>query len=224
MTNYLFSGCMMGQDYDYKKQVEAYGDGLVPARPSELQRMEAYAQEHGFPIVGPACGQLCYQIARMIGARRVFELGSGYGYSTAWFARAVQENGGRVVHHVVWDETLTQMAQGHLSALGFDGLIQYHTGEAVSVLRQTEGPFDLIFNDIDKPGYPDSLPVIEAKLRPGGVLIIDNMIWHERVWDAAYNDAATSGVREFTRRITTSPHWITSLIPIRDGLIVAYKV
>lgn len=211
-------------EYDYKTQVEVYGDGLVPARPSELQRMEAYAQEHDFPIIGPASGQLCYQIARMIGARRVFELGSGYGYSTAWFARAVQENGGGVVHHVVWEEKLTHMAQGHLSALGFDGLIQYHTGEAVSVLRQTEGPFDLIFNDIDKPGYPDSLPVIEAKLRPGGVLIIDNMIWHERVWDATNNDAATLGVREFTRRITTSPNWITSLVPIRDGLIVAYKV
>src|SRR5262245_16389068 len=113
----------MGQEYDYKTQVEEYVDGLVPTRALELEHMEAYARENGFPIVGPASGQLCYQIARMTGARRVFELGSGYGYSTAWFARAVQENGGGVVHHVVWDEKLTQMAQRHLSALGYDGLI-----------------------------------------------------------------------------------------------------
>lgn len=90
-------------------QIQEYLDHLVPARAAELQTMEAYAKETGFPIIGPSAGQLCYQVARMIGARRVFELGSGYGYSTAWFARAVQENlaqggaggGAGVVHHVV---------------------------------------------------------------------------------------------------------------------------
>ena len=207
---------------DYS-ELRDYLDGLVPERPSELQKMEAYAQEHGFPIVGPASGYLCYQLARMIGAQRIFELGSGYGYSTAWFARAVQENGGGAVHHVVWDEGLSQMAQGHLAALGYGDLIQYHVGEAVQALRQTDGPFDLIFNDIDKAGYPASLPVIEEKLRSGGVLVIDNMIWSGRVWDDSDQSKDTIGIRTFTQRITTSPHWIASLIPIRDGLIVAYK-
>ena len=95
-------------------QVRDYLDGLVPARPPELERMEAYAREHGFPIVGPACGHLCYQLARTIGARQVFELGSGYGYSTAFFARAVRDNGGGAVHHVVWDEVLSRRARlGH---------------------------------------------------------------------------------------------------------------
>ena len=204
-------------------KLREYLDGLVPERPSELQKMEAYAQEHGFPIIGPASGYLCYQLARMIGARRVFELGSGYGYSTAWFAQAVQENGGGVVHHVVWDEGLSQMARGHLTALGFADLIQYHVSEAVQALRETGGPFDLIFNDIDKAGYPASLPVIEDKLRSGGILIIDNMIWSGRVWDDADQSEDTVAIRTFTQQITTSPHWIASLIPIRDGLIVAYR-
>src|SRR6476660_2420151 len=93
------------------KHLGDYLDGLVPPRPPEMQAMEAYAQEVGFPIIGPASGYICYQIARMIGARRIFELGSGYGYSTAWFAKAVQENGGREVHQVVWDEQLSQMAR-----------------------------------------------------------------------------------------------------------------
>ena len=84
-------------------EVRRYLDDLVPPRSAELVRMEEHAREIGFPIVGPASGQLCYQITRM-SARPVFELGSGFGYSTAWFARAVQENGGGAVQHVVWDE------------------------------------------------------------------------------------------------------------------------
>jgi predicted O-methyltransferase YrrM len=205
------------------EQVRDYLDSLVPPRPPELQAMEQYAQEINFPIIGPASGYMCYQLARMIGARHVFELGSGYGYSTAWFARAVQENGGGTVHHVVWNDELSQRARRHLGALGFGDIVHYRVGEAVQALRETDGPFDLIFNDIDKHGYPDSLPVIAEKLRPGGVLIVDNMLWHGGIFDAGDHSPDTEGVREFTRRITTDPGWIASLVPIRDGLIVAYK-
>jgi caffeoyl-CoA O-methyltransferase len=205
------------------KDVREYLDRLVPERHPELQAMEAYARENDFPIIGPACGHLCYQIARMIGARRIFELGSGFGYSTAFFAQAVRENGGDVVHHVVWDEALSIRARGHLGAMGFGDLVQYHVGEAVGTLTHTEGPFDLIFNDIDKHGYPESLPVIEQKLRRGGVLIIDNMLWGGRIFDPADTSRDTVGVRAFTRSIRESGAWITSLIPIRDGMIVAMK-
>jgi caffeoyl-CoA O-methyltransferase len=204
-------------------QLRDYVDRLVPPRPAEMQVMEEYARETGFPIIGTASGYLCYQLARMIGATRIFELGSGYGYSTAWFARAVQEQGGGVVHHVVWDEELSQKARGHLGALGYGDIVQYHVAEAVETLRGTPGPFDLIFNDIDKHGYPASLPVIAEKLRPGGVLIIDNMLWHGAIFDDSDQSPATVGVKEFTRLITTDPGWIASLVPIRDGVIVAYK-
>ena len=204
-------------------QVSQYLDGLVPPREPEMLEMEAIAAKTNFPIIGPASGYLCYLVARMAGAKRVFELGSGYGYSTAWFAKAVKENGGGEVHHVVWDADLSKRARGHLSALGFDGLVTYRVGEAVQTLRETEGPFDLIFNDINKEGYPASLEVIESKLRAGGVLIIDNMLWHGRIFDASDQSPATEGVREFTRRITRDPKWIAVLTPIRDGLIVAMK-
>lgn len=204
-------------------EVREYLDDLVPDRPAELTRMEEHAREVGFPIVGPASGQLCYQISRMIGARSVFELGSGFGYSTAWFARAVQENGGGTVHHVVWDEELSARARRHLSALGFDGIVRYHVGEAVAALREAEGPYDVIFNDIDKHMYPDSLPVIEEKLRPGGVLIIDNMLWFGRIFDDADRSEDTEGIRRFTGLITADRGWTVSLVPIRDGLIVAYR-
>jgi caffeoyl-CoA O-methyltransferase len=205
-------------------QLSQYIDGLIPERPPELQAMEAWAKEHDFPIIGPACGYLCYQVARMIGATKIFELGSGYGYSTAFFARALKENGGGVVHHVVWDDELSNRARKHLAALGFHDEVRYHNGEAVQTLRDsTDGPYDLIFNDIDKQGYPAALPVIEERLRPGGVLIIYNMVWHNRIFDQSDQTPDTQGVRAVTTALTTSPKWIASLVPIRDGMIVAVK-
>lgn len=204
------------------EQLSRYLESQVPARPSELQEMEAYAEEHNFPIIGPAAGYYCYLTARMIGAKRIFELGSGYGYSTAWFARAVTENGGGEVHHVVWDEELSQRARKHLAALGYGDLVKYRVSEAVQALSEADGPFDLIFNDINKDAYPQSLTVIEEKLRPGGVLIVDNMLWSGRVFDEDNQEDWTQAIRETTRRITESDRWLGSLVPIRDGLIVAY--
>jgi len=204
-------------------EINHYLDGLVPPRPAEMQTMEAYARKTGFPIIGAASGHLCYLVARMIGARQVFEMGSGYGYSTAWFAKAVQENGGGTVYHVVWDKELSRKAREHLSALGFDGIVQYRVSEAVQALREADGPFDLIFNDIDKDAYPDALPVIADKLRAGGVLVVDNLFWHGEVFDPHNHTQDTEGVREFTRRIATDSKWIASIVPIRDGVLVAYK-
>ncbi len=196
---------------------------LVPPREKEMRKMEAYAKKNDFPIIGPVCGYYCYQLARMIHAKSVFELGSGYGYSTAWFAKAVRENGGGVVHHTVWDEKLSKMARGHLSALGSGDLVRYHIAEAVESLRQTPGLFDIVFSDINKEAYPASLPFIKEKLRGGGLLIIDNMLWSGRIFDKKDASPATEGVREFTRRITGDPDWIVSLTPVRDGIITAYK-
>jgi caffeoyl-CoA O-methyltransferase len=212
----------MSTPFDYDV-VQAYLTSLVPPRPAEMQEMEAYAEKTDFPIIGPAAGYACYQVARMLGARSVFEMGSGYGYSTAWFAQAVQENGGGVVHHVVWDDKLSGMAREHLGRMGYDNIVKYHVSEAIKTLGETPGTFDLIFNDIDKEAYPQSLPLIKAKLRPGGVLIIDNMLWHARIFDIGDKSPATEGVRQFTHAITTDPDWIVSLIPVRDGVIVAYK-
>jgi caffeoyl-CoA O-methyltransferase len=201
-----------------------YIDSLVPSRLPELQAMEDKAEKMDFPIIGPASGYLCYQVARMIGARRVFELGSGFGYSTAWFARAVTENGGGEVYHVVWDEELSHQARTHLAALGYNGIVRYLVGEAVQTLGTTPGPFDLVFNDINKEDYADSLPVIAEKLRPGGVLIVDNMLWHGRIFDGNDKTPATESIHKLTGLLTRSPDWIATLVPVRDGVIVAYKI
>ncbi len=208
------------KDFD---QINDYLYKLVPTRPAEMQVMEDYAEKIHFPIIGPVCGYLCYQVARMINAHSVYEMGSGYGYSTAWFARAVKENGGGKVHHVVWDAELSKSARQHLEKLGYSGLIEYHVAEAIETLEKMTGQFDLIFNDIDKECYPESLPMIREKLRPGGVLIVDNLLWGGRVFESDGTDPDTSGVRQLTRLLTTDPDWISSLIPIRDGMLLAYR-
>jgi caffeoyl-CoA O-methyltransferase len=207
----------------FSDSLRDYLDQLVPPRHPELLAMEAYAREHDFPIIGPASGQCCYVLSRLAGARRIFELGSGYGYSTAWFARAVVENGGGEVHHVVWDQDLSDRARRHLAALGLDGVVRYHVSEAVETLRGTPGQWDVIFMDIDKRGYPGAVPLITERLRRGGILIVDNMLWSGRVFDPANHDEDTEAIRKATERLTRSDEWISTLVPIRDGLLVSYR-
>jgi predicted O-methyltransferase YrrM len=205
------------------ERIDQYLIDLVPRRADELRKMEQVAARTDFPIVGPACGHACYLVARMIGARSVFELGSGYGYSTAWFARAVHENGGGKVYHVVWDADLSARAQKHLAALGYAPWMEYRVGEAIEVLRATPGPFDLMFLDIEKEAYPEALPVIGDKLRPGGVLIADNALRRGGVADPSDRSSSTRAVRRFTRLIADDPAWISTIVPIRDGLLLAWK-
>jgi predicted O-methyltransferase YrrM len=205
-------------------QANDYLNNLVPPRPAELQTMEAQAEKDGFPIIGPACGQVCYQVARMLGATKIYEMGSGYGYSTAWFAYAVRQNGGGAVHHVVWDEQLSQQARAHLGALGYEDIVHYTVREAVDAISQAEGPFDIVFCDIDKHAYPEAIEAAYAKLRMGGALLIDNMLWSGRILDEADQSQNTQAIREATGMLVGNDRWITTILPIRDGLSISYKV
>lgn len=200
-----------------------YLEGVIPARPPILQEMEAYAAERRFPIVGPVVGQLFYLLTRATGARRVFEMGSGFGYSTAWFALAVRDNGGGEVHHVVWDEGLSRQARGYLGRLGLADVVRFSVNEAVAELDRTPGEFDVIFNDIEKDAYPASFPVMKTHLRPGGLLLVDNMIWRGRALDPAVDDPATRGVRDLTRLLFADPDLTGLIVPLRDGVFVGHK-
>ena len=205
------------------ESLDRYLEDLVPARGEELAKMEGEARRSGFPIIGPTCGHFCYLVTRLIGARQVFEMGSGYGYSTAWFARAVQENGGGRVVHTVWEAALSQQARAHLTTLGYADIVEYRVAEAAAELRGTDGPFDLIFLDVDKEAYPAALDVIEDRLRPGGVLLADNMLLSGSILKDGDRSPRTQAVREFTRRIMEGDRWIGSIVPQRDGLLLAYR-
>jgi len=200
-----------------------YLESLVPPRHPVLEEMEDRARRTGFPIVGPAVGQLFYVLTRLCGARRVFEMGSGYGYSTAWFARAVRDNGGGVVHHVVWDPQLSQDARRYLERMDLLSVVQFHVAEAVAHLASVDETFDVVFNDIEKPAYPQALPVIKARLRPGGLLLADNVLWSGRVLDPRVRDESTQALRTFTRAVFEDPEFAATVVPLRDGVLVAYR-
>jgi len=203
--------------------LSVYIEGLIPARDPVLQEMEARARESRFPIVGPAVGQLFYLLTRLGGARRVFELGSGFGYSTAWFAMGVRDNGGGEVTHVVWDDALSRDARAYLERLGLDGLVRFRVGEAVAELRGADGPFDIIFNDIEKEGYPASLPVVKDRLAPGGLMLVDNVVWSGRVLNPAATDPDTRAIRALTRAVADDPEFTTVVVPLRDGVLLARR-
>ena len=107
--------------------------------------------------------------------------------------------------------------------LGLGDQVRYTVGEAVQTLGREGGEFDLIFNDIDKRGYPSALPVIESKLRSGGLLITDNLLWSGRIFDKKNRTPDTQGIRKFTSLVMKSPNWSASIVPIRDGVLVARK-
>lgn len=209
-----------------------YLDAHVPERDAELAAMEEYAKEHGFPIVGPAAGLFLYNIARIVGARRVLELGSGYGYSTAWFAKAVEANGGGTVVHTVWDEDLSRMAREHLGRMGFaeagssagNGTsIEYVVGEALNATKTMSGPFDIVFCDIDKEAYPQAESVAYGLLEAGGLFITDNVLWSGKVVGSDDQDAQTKAIKEFNQKMRDQTKWSSSIVPIRDGLMLGVK-
>jgi predicted O-methyltransferase YrrM len=201
-------------------QVEAYLNQLYAADDPVRSDMEELARQRHFPIVGPLAGRHLYQLARMIGAQRVFELGSGYGYSALYFSRAVGPAGS--VHCTELDAENIRLAEMYLSQAGLWERVTYHQEEATAALRQVGGIWDIIYNDIDKAGYPATIDLAYQHLRPGGLFITDNLLWHGRVFAPA-NDENTRGIVEFTRQLFAHPGFSTTIYPVRDGLAVALR-
>jgi predicted O-methyltransferase YrrM len=199
--------------------IDRYLHDLANPRDSILREMEVLAAERSFPIVGPAVGRLLYLLARMIRARRVFELGSGFGYSAYWFARAVG-GGGKVVLTEGDAERAAEAAE-FLSRGNLANRVQIEIGDGLEIIDSISGEFDIVFNDIDKMDYPRVLEKAAAALRPGGLLISDNMLWFGTVLEEEPTEASTRGVKELTRLLYASDEFETVLIPIRDGVTVS---
>jgi predicted O-methyltransferase YrrM len=200
---------------DYLRRLYDDGD---PVR----REMEDLARQRSFPIVGPLVGRHLAVLTRAIGARRVFELGSGYGYSALHFARAVGEGG--EVHCTELAEENVGLAEGFLTRAGVWDRVRYHREEATAALRRVGGTWDIVYNDIDKDGYPATVELAFTHLRPGGLFITDNVLWSGRVLEGEDDGtAATRGVREFTRRLLAHPGFLTAIDPTRDGVAVALK-
>jgi predicted O-methyltransferase YrrM len=200
--------------------VDDYLYSMLPKRDPVLAEMEDYATEHKIPIVGPAVARVLQQVAMMINARTVFELGSAIGYSTIWWAQAVGDKG-RVIY-TDGDAKNAERARNYFTRAGVSNRITLHTGDALEYLSEQKQEFDIIFNDVDKEDYPRVLRLVAPRLRKGGLFITDNVLWSGCV--AEKNpDARTKAILEFNRKLYDAPQFYTTLLPIRDGLAVALK-
>jgi len=186
-----------------------------------LREMEEYAREHDFPIVGPLVGRLLRQLALAVNAGSIFEMGSGFGYSAIWFAGGLAP-GGRIIC-TDGSQANRSRAMAYFGSSGCADRIDFQVGDAREIIKKFEGPFDIIFNDIDKEQYPEAFALAVPRLRKGGLFITDNVLWSGRILD---NDKSpsTRGVVEFNRLLFEANDLLSSIIPIRDGLGLAIKL
>jgi caffeoyl-CoA O-methyltransferase len=201
--------------------VELYMEDILPARDEVLAEIEKKAHNRSIPIIGPVVARVLQQYARIIGAKRIFEMGSAIGYSTIWLARAAGEEGR--VYYTDGSHSNAEEAQGYFARAGVSDRIDILTGDSMDLLESVEGQFDLIFNDVDKYQYPDAFKKAVPRIRKGGLFITDNVLWYGRVAKSD-NDKDTEGVREFNRLIYSDRGLLPSILPIRDGIAVCLKL
>lgn len=201
--------------------VDRYLADLAATPDPVLREMEALGAQRDFPIVGPQVGRLLCLLAMGIGARRVLELGSGFGYSAWWFAQAVGPEGEVILTE--GDAARCREAESFLARAGLLSRVRIEHGSALDVADRVRGTVDVVFNDSHKREYPQALARTERLIRPGGLFISDNMLWRGSVLDAEDADADTRGVLELTRVLYDHPDFFTTLLPVRDGVTVSIR-
>ncbi len=190
-----------------------------------LLEMEALAAREHFPIIGRLCGRFLEVMARANGARRIFEMGSGFGYSAYWWSRATGPDG--EIHLTDTDPVNQSKALDFLGRAGLDGPIDYHVGPALDVLNETAGDFNIVYCDIDKDGYPDAWEAAKTRVRIGGLYLCDNMLWSGRVTGESdepdVRDGYTEAIDKTNRAIASDPNFRSFILPIRDGVVAAVR-
>jgi caffeoyl-CoA O-methyltransferase len=201
--------------------VQSYIDSLEGEADHVLSAMESLAERRRFPIIGHHAGSLLAMLTRCIGARRVLELGSGYGYSAVWFARALPDDG--TVLCTDFSRDNRELALGYFRTAGLERKIEFLVGDALEIARGQQGPFDIVFCDIEKDAYPVTVAEALRLLRRGGLFIADNTLWSGKVADPSVTDSFTEAVRAFNRQIFSHKDLEALIIPIRDGVAVCRK-
>ena len=201
--------------------VEKYLNDLLPKRDAVLTAMEKRAQKYNIPIIGPACARLLYFVTQLSGAKRIFEMGSAIGYSTIWLARAAGD--GAEVFYTDGDAENAKTAKGYIEQAGVQDRIKILVGDALKLLDETPGNFDVIFIDVDKHQYPVALKQAVPRVRQGGLIITDNTLWSGKVTRTA-KDPDTKGVQQFNKLTYGSTELFPILVPLRDGVTICQKL
>ncbi len=203
------------------RHVERYLQTLLPERDSLMQRLEAYAEEHDVPIIGPLAGSFLYSVAKLIQAKNILEAGTAIGYSAIWLARAIAEWGGKITTLEI-DLKTAEIARKNLRDAGLQDRVEVAVGDSLSLIKNLHGPYDLCFIDIDKNQYKTFLEAVLPKIRKGGVILVDNVLWSGKV-AAANRNETTEHIHQFNQFVMSHPQLESVIVPLRDGISISIK-
>ena len=206
--------------------IEHYLAGLNRAGDPVLDAIALGNATRGLPLVDAEVGALLRVMATSIGAARILEIGTAIGYSGIWLARALPASGLLVTMEL--DEARAREARDNFARAGVSDRVSVVIGDAQLKLAKVSGPFDLIFQDGNKKLYSPLLDRLVALLRPGGLLITDNVLWDGEVVPGfqsspRQNPDDTKAIIEYNERVAAHPQLLTSIVPLRDGLSISVK-
>jgi predicted O-methyltransferase YrrM len=204
-----------------------YLSGLRRTPHPELDAIAAEGRAAGLPIVDPQTGALLHALTRTARATRVFEIGTAIGYSGLWIATALAADGQLIT--LERDAERAARAREHFVAAGVANSVSVVVGDASRYLHKVAGPFDLIFQDGDKTQYAAMLDRLVELLRPGGVLVTDNVLWRGEVvpgyvHDPTHKAEDTAAIAAYNQRLVNEPRLYTTLLPVGDGAAVSIKL
>ena len=204
-----------------------YLAGLRRDPHERLAIIDREGRAEGLPLVYPETGALLHSLARSCGARRILEIGTAIGYSTLWLATALPPDGALIT--MEYDAARAARARDHFSVAGYAGQVNVIVGDATRFLHKVAGPFDLIFQDSDKKLYEPMLDRLVALLRPGGLLVADNILWNGEVIpgyvaNKKYSDEDTAAIVAFSKRLAGDPRLYTSFLQVGDGVSVSIRL
>ena len=183
-------------------------------------------ESRGLPLVDAEVGALLRVLATTAAATRILEIGTAIGYSGIWLAGALPPDGMLITLEM--DETRAKEARDNFARAGLSDRTSVIAGDAKLKIAKVSGPFDLIFQDGDKKLYSPLLDRLVALLRPGGLLITDNVLWDGEVAPGFVatprRDAAeTRAIAEYNERVASHPELVTTIVPLRDGVAISVK-
>jgi predicted O-methyltransferase YrrM len=195
-----------------------------------LAEMAAHGRERGFPIIGPSAGRTLRLLARTVDAERVFEFGSGFGYSAAWWAGALPESGEVVLTD--FDEENLDEARAFFDRGGWPPTARFEAGDAMATFREYAGPFDAVLIDHQKTEYVDAFELARGELAADAVVVADNMLAgpvspasvRAALEGAEPADEHTAGVAAYLEHVRDDPDFETTLLPLGEGIAVSYRL
>jgi len=200
--------------------IEGYLANLNRGADPLLEEIARKGAERRLPLVDAEVGMLLSVLATAVGARKILEIGTAVGYSGIWLARALPPDG--MLLTMEMDPERGREAQENFKAAGLASRASVIMGDAQRMIAKVAGPFDLIFQDGDKKLYVPMLDRLVALLRPGGLLVTDNVLWDGKVV-LAERDETTQAIAEYNQRLAAHPALLTTIVPMRDGVSISVK-